>query len=461
MGEPKIARRRFLALGGGTAVGALVGGIPVLRSALAARADPAVPLPAASTAQAAPPPGSSLFRLVATDGFMSYPGRRTPPEYPDDPGAGGNGVYSFGFRAPDPADLGGADPFTYPVGSLVPLYKGRVQHPAPILAVDESTEVPGEAPIFLKMSNLGFQMRPDLDDAHTIHWHGFRQQIPVMDGVPEASVSVPPVRDFPYYFVARDEGTYIYHCHFEDTEHVQMGMDGIIFVNPAQNGNTSLYPSGTYAYNDGDGSTGYDRQFTLLLNEVDVRPHDQLVAVQEFVWSEYRPQYFLINGRAYPDTILPNGTWAPGEGLSADVGEAHAQPVSSLVQANAGEHVLLRISNLGYLHHSMQLAGIPMRVAGADATLLRGPTGADLSFVTNTVDCGPGEARDGVFTAPAHSGGSGPDVYVFKSRNLDRLVNGPQGNLAPNGLGGMATEVHVYPSGALPPQTVPNGLVSA
>ena len=325
---------------------------------------------------------------------MSYPGRRTPPEYPGDPSAGGNGVYSFGFRAPDPADLGpGGDPFTFPVGSLVPLYKGRVQHPSPILAVDESTQAPPEAPIYLKMSNLGFQMRPDLDDAHTIHWHGFRRQIPVMDGVPEASVSVPPVRDFPYYFVARDEGTYIYHCHFEDTEHVQMGMDGIIYVHPVQDGDTSLYPSGRYAYDDGDGSTGYDRQFTLLLNEVDVRPHDLLVAVQEFVWSEYRPQYFVINGRAYPDTIQANGVWAPAEGLSADVGEAHAQPVSSLVQANAGERVLLRISDLGYLHHSMQLAGIPLHVVGADATLLRGPTGADLSYITNTIDCGPGESR--------------------------------------------------------------------
>jgi hypothetical protein len=51
----------------------------------------------------------------------------------------------------------------------------------------------------------------------------------------------------------------MYHCHVEDVEHVQMGMTGLVFVRPAQDGNTDLYPSGKFAYNDGDGSTGFDR----------------------------------------------------------------------------------------------------------------------------------------------------------------------------------------------------------
>ena len=63
-------------------------------------------------------------------------------------------------------------------------------------------------------------------------------------------------------------GTYMYHCHVEDIEHVTMGMTGIVFVRPLQNGNTSYYPSGKYAYNDGDGSTGYDREFAMFLSEI-------------------------------------------------------------------------------------------------------------------------------------------------------------------------------------------------
>ena len=33
-------------------------------------------------------------------------------------------------------------------------------------------------------------------------------------------------RDFTYYYQPRQPGTYMYHCHFEDVEHVQMGMTG-------------------------------------------------------------------------------------------------------------------------------------------------------------------------------------------------------------------------------------------
>ena len=42
-------------------------------------------------------------------------------------------------------------------------------------------------------------------------------------------------REFPYFYHPPDPGTYMYHCHFEDVEHVQMGMTGIVFVRPAQN----------------------------------------------------------------------------------------------------------------------------------------------------------------------------------------------------------------------------------
>ncbi|HJX60965.1 MAG TPA: hypothetical protein VJ578_00220, partial [Dehalococcoidia bacterium] len=80
------------------------------------------------------------------------------------------------------------------------------------------------------------------------------------------------------------------------------------------------------------------------------------------------------------------------------------------------------------------------------------PSGrADITYLANTIYIGPGEARDVLFTAPPHSGGAGPDVYLLKNRNLNKLVNGG----AP-GPGGMMTEVRVYPSGTLPSQTVPN-----
>ena len=98
----------------------------------------------------------------------------------------------------------------------------------------------------------------------------------------------------------------MYHCHVEDVEHVQMGMTGMIFVRPRQNGNTSSSPSGKYAYNDGDGSTGYDREFAMFMSEVWAEAHWADAHIQLPEWSDYRADFALLNGRVYPDTLLPS-----------------------------------------------------------------------------------------------------------------------------------------------------------
>jgi hypothetical protein len=99
----------------------------------------------------------------------------------------------------------------------------------------------------------------------------------------------------------------------------------------------------------------------------------------------------------------------------------------------------------------MTLAGIKLHVVGRDATLLRGRTGFDTGYETNTISFGAGESFDTIFTAPAHSGGSGPDTYVLYNRAYTR-----GDNLA--GGGGQRTEVRVYPAGALQAQLFPNDL---
>src|SRR5437764_14255502 len=104
----------------------------------------------------------------------------------------------------------------------------------------------------MALTNLGLAQRPDLYERHTLHWHVFVNAIPLFDGVPELSLAVPIGRDFTYFYRPHDAGTYMYHCHFEDVEHVQMGMTGMVFVRPKQN-LTPLHAGERYAYNDGDG----------------------------------------------------------------------------------------------------------------------------------------------------------------------------------------------------------------
>jgi FtsP/CotA-like multicopper oxidase with cupredoxin domain len=124
--------------------------------------------------------------------------------------------------------------------------------------------------------------------------------------------------------------------------------------------------------------------------------------------------------------------------------------LSALISANAGERVLLRFANLGFMEAAMTLAGIRMRVVGRDATYLRGRTGVLGDYETNTLSFGAGESFDVIFEAPAHSGGVGPDKYVLYNRAYTR-----GDNLVADG-GGQRTEVHVYPAGHLTAQQYPN-----
>jgi len=422
--RPGITRRGLLRAGGLGAL-ALIGGkaIPALAtrpqagsaSAPLATNDAAIPLLAGTRTD---------IHLAATDGHIQLPGRGSPS------GPGGDPVYVFGF-------------VNVPVGvtpNQLDAYKGAVQFPAPIIGVDQESDV------YLTMTNIGLVVRPDLDDSHTVHWHGFPNATAIFDGVPEVSIAVPVGRDFPYYYLPHRPGMFMYHCHFEDVEHVQMGMQGSVFVRPSQNG-ASMGGFTKFAYNDGDGSTGYHREFTLLLDEIWTTPHDNLEAIQETVWPNYHANYWTINGRSYPDTLLPNND---------DI--LPAQPQSSRIQVNQGDRVLLRLANLGYEQQSMQLPGIPMTVVGEDATLLSNGS-VDLSYTTNTIYIGPGEARDVLFTAPTYSGslpGASDsfgvyNIYWLKNRAPHKLTND-----GASGLGGQVTQVWVYDGNPLGAQTHPN-----
>ena len=352
---------------------------------------------------------SSTYGLVATDGYITLPGR---PDVQD--------VYIFGFKKV---------PTNQSVHQLVQNFKFEAQHVAPILDFTQGDD------ITVQLTNAGLKVRPDLTDSHTIHWHGFRTPLAVFDGVPEVSIAVPELRRFNYFYRPHDPGTYMYHCHFEDVEHVQMGMTGIVFVRPQGHRD--------WVYNDA--STAFDREFPILLNEIWTVVHDNDENIQESIHTDYDPDYFTLNGRVYPQTLMPtNESSLP------------SQPVSSLIQCNGGDRVLLRLANLGYQQHAMQLPGIDMRVVGEDATLLRSPGGDDLSYVTNTLYLGPGEARDVIFTAPpfdaARDGGTDShgrryNRWWFRNASANKLVNAN----VPNQLGGMVTQVRVYET-SLPAQ---------
>jgi FtsP/CotA-like multicopper oxidase with cupredoxin domain len=248
---------------------------------------------------------------------------------------------------------------------------------------------------------------------------------------------VPIGRDFTYVFRPTDAGTYMYHCHFEDVEHVTMGMSGIVFVTPAGKPNQ--------AYDDA--STAFDRQYAIIMTEIDSRAHFNDAHIQATDWTDFTPNFWLMNGRAYPDTLAPNshadtdGTPLSPGGDDAAYGHLKNQPNSSLIICEPNEKVLVRLVNLGFQEHSLSLPGIPMRIVGSDARHL----GADTASTVSTIDIGPGESRDVLFTAPSQAG-----TYPFFNRDMAKYpgVSGDQWS------GGQRT--HVIVKSGLGPQTAPN-----
>jgi FtsP/CotA-like multicopper oxidase with cupredoxin domain len=360
------------------------------------------------------PPNTTCKHLTAGDGFISM--------------ADGRSLYSFGF-----ADVTGKAPDTIFLDSLAANFA------APTIELKEGDD------FYLTLTNVSMAMRPDLFDPHTVHFHGFPQQPPVFDGMPEGSFGVNMGSSITYFYRLNDPGTYMYHCHQEATEHMQMGMLGNLYVKPRQDGQSFAQGGKTYTkfvYNDRDGSTGYDKAYPLQLSSMDHVFHELHLGVQPLPFKNMKDTYAMINGRGYPDTVNPGALPAPVEkadflGLGVDT--PSSQPISSLITAKQGDRVLLRLSNLSVTnYYTVTAQGLPMKVVGAGARQLRGPEvlpgandGKDLYYDTASVTLGGGESAEVLIDTSQVAAGT----YFLYTTNLNYLSNFAEDN------GGMMTEI--------------------
>jgi FtsP/CotA-like multicopper oxidase with cupredoxin domain len=152
---------------------------------------------------------------------------------------------------------------------------------------------------------------------HTIHFHG-----PIlpneMDGVPDMTQpAVEPGQVFTYSFVAKNPGTFFYHCHVQDQAHVPMGMGGMFIIeeNRPDNhfahvvvgaGRTPILSKAT--------AEQYDSEYTLVYQDMDDRlnripaAYSDVREVERRMHRDYdvtqrKPNIFLVNGRAFPYTL--------------------------------------------------------------------------------------------------------------------------------------------------------------
>ncbi|RMG90445.1 MAG: copper oxidase [Chloroflexi bacterium] len=276
------------------------------------------------------------FDLRTTDGYTSTPD--------------GNSLYYWGFANMNDG-LGGA-----------------FQQPGPVLCVNEGDTV------VINLQN-------DLTEPVSIVFPG-QEGVTATGGVPGLlTAEAPPGGSVTYTFVATAPGTYLYESGTEPHKQVQMGLFGALVVRPAMGAN--------FAYNDPTTEFNPDREYLLLIHDVDPELHYAVEHGLPYDVTTMHDRYWTINGRSFPDTIAPNfAPWLPNQPYGALV---RIEPYDA---TNNPLPALVRYANAGMVNHPFHPHGNNLTIIGRDGRLLRGPNGENTSFESFTTTVGSGQTFD-------------------------------------------------------------------
>lgn len=152
-------------------------------------------------------------------------------------------------------------------------------------------------------------------------------------------------------------GTYLYQSGGDAGRQEAMGLYGALIV-----------LSGTLGQAYDTATTAYDVEATLVLSQVDPNFN---AAPETYSMYDYHATYWLINGKAYPDTA----------------------PI--VMTGSSGRKLLLRYVNAGYDNTTMMLLGMHEQVLARDANLLNN------SFSANAETIPAGGTEDAIATVPS------------------------------------------------------------
>lgn len=324
------------------------------------------------------------YVLLATDGFIKLP---TGPDVCPPSGALKD-VYIFGFvgglfkvnsEIINPS-LDWTNPANWPALQAL---TGTATLPAPLIWAEEGDH------LYITLINLGMPTS-GLTDPHTVHMHGAHVATQ-LDGFPETSFAVPIWTDLgalpptmTYFFQPEHPGTQMYHCHVEASEHVQMGMYGALIVYPSvkslanagikqsKNGywklngkrQTQIPRTATnrnFAYNDIN--TFFNKEYVMLLSDIDSVWHEAVQNQTGFNAVNFKPDFWLVNGRAFPDTLLPHPQTPPA-GSNPNLTQINYE---SYVHVKTGQKFLLRMINMGYQVVPWHIHGWHFAIVGKDS----------------------------------------------------------------------------------------------
>jgi FtsP/CotA-like multicopper oxidase with cupredoxin domain len=291
-------------------------------------------------------PGGPNFTLVTRVGYINLPD--------------GNTMYMLGYSD-------GSGPF---------------QHPGPVLCVNA-----GDTVTIILQNTFPEDVSIIFPGQENVLANGAPAQ-PQFDGAGKVTslTNVAPRNggSVTYSFVASRPGTFLYESGTEPQKQVRLGLFGALVVRPAGHADQ--------AYDRTDSKFTPAEEFMVLLSEIDPYQHQAAEQGRAFNLTSYRPRYWLVNGRGFPDTIADNfAPWLPSQPYGA-LARIHGMDPST--HPLPGMIRYLSVGSENYPFHPHGNNGL---VIGRDGAPLEGPAGEDLSFEKFAINIGPGQAWDVTF----------------------------------------------------------------
>lgn len=268
------------------------------------------------------------------------------------------------------------------------------QHPGPVLCVNE-----GDTVTVILHNTLSRRVSIAFPGQHDVLANGVPAQ-PEIDGLGRVTSlttsAAPTTGSVTYSFVADKPGTYLYESGTDPETQVRLGLFGALIVRPALGAG--------FANDRPDSEFNPDTEFVMLLSEIDPYLNAAVQGNRTFNFNNYHPRYWLINGRGFPDSIADNfAAWLP------------SQPYGSLAPIHPNDKYLAdgttlnptpqnplpslsRFLSVGTEDYPFHPHGNNGRVIARDGAPLEGPAGEDVSFEKYSMNIGPGQTWDVLFS---------------------------------------------------------------
>jgi manganese oxidase len=212
-------------------------------------------------------------------------------------------------------------------------------------------QVPGPRLKLTEGDRVRINFRNRLPESTTVHWHGLI--VPnEMDGPAEITQKpIGPGESFTYEFTVGQSGTYFYHSHDHPDRQQALGLYGALLIAP---GDPSM-------------ELRADVEYTIQPQEWLKR---EWLTYPAMLMEGGLPNYFTINGKAYPST--------------------------ETIRMRVGQTVKLRfIGTNNNFVHPMHVHGGPFQVVAVDGSVLA----ESARYLADTINVGPGQRYDVIWQA--------------------------------------------------------------